>query len=313
MSYIVRETAEALWNRLSPEFLSMPTGDQWLTIADEFWRRWQFPNCLGAIDGKHVRMQAPPKAGSLFYNYKHYHSIVLLAICDAHYRFTVVDVGAAGSQSDSGVFENSRFGSAFLNDRVKLPLDRPLPGSDEPNIPMGFLGDPAFPLRHNLWRPYPGKHLPTAHLIFNYRQSRGRRVIENAFGILVARWRIYKREILASIDTVELIVKATICLHNYLLFRESTLPIRSRRYNPPDFVDTEDSSGVVRLGDWRSIANDNESGILNLPNAIGHNYSYGAAQVRNVLTQFFMSPVGELQWQYNYVNRGREPTLLPIS
>ena len=77
---------------------------------------------MRAIDGKHVVMQAPACSGSTFYNYyKGTHSIVLLAVCDAHYCFTVVDIGDAGRHSDGCVFSNSAFGQAMEAGGLSLP------------------------------------------------------------------------------------------------------------------------------------------------------------------------------------------------
>lgn len=58
---------------------------------------------IGAVDGKHMSIQAPYHGRSDFFNYKKHHSIVLMASCDAFYRFTVVDIGAPGSNHDSSV------------------------------------------------------------------------------------------------------------------------------------------------------------------------------------------------------------------
>ena len=102
--------------------MPVPSEDKWKSIADEFYERWNFPNCIGAIDGKHVMIQCPFNSGSLFYNYKSYFSIVLLAVASADYRFVMVDVGANGSGNDIGVPNHT----TFLSDLGRRTLMSPL-------------------------------------------------------------------------------------------------------------------------------------------------------------------------------------------
>lgn len=131
-------------------------------------------------------MQAPSCSGSMFYNYKGTHSIVLLAVCDAHYQFVIIDVGNAGRFSDSGVLSSSTFGQKLESHTLSLPNPVALPGM-QTSAPFVFVGDEAFPLRTNMMRPFPRKDLGQPEAVFNYRLSRVRRIIENSLGILAAR------------------------------------------------------------------------------------------------------------------------------
>lgn len=128
----------------------------------EEWKRTNFTgnllNCCGAIDGKHITIQAPNKSGSAFFNYKETFSIVLMAVCDADYVFTLIDIRIYGLQSDGALFSESAFGQGLESGRTKLPVSTSLPKTDM-NFPYYFVGDEAFPLKPYILRPYPGRNL----------------------------------------------------------------------------------------------------------------------------------------------------------
>jgi len=85
------------------------TEDMWKDTAAKFEQRANFPHCLGAIDGKHICIIKPSVTGSQHFNYKHYFSVVLLAIVDSNYKFVYVDIGSFGKDTDSSIFKNSTF------------------------------------------------------------------------------------------------------------------------------------------------------------------------------------------------------------
>ena len=88
-------------------------------VANEFFTQWQFPNCIGALDGKHIRIVPPPNSGSLYFNYKQYNSVVLMALVDACYKVLYVDIGSYGRISDGGVFNSCSLSAALESKNIK--------------------------------------------------------------------------------------------------------------------------------------------------------------------------------------------------
>lgn len=197
----------------------MPKPDEamWIRIEEEFHMRWNFPNCIGSMDGKHILLDKPPNTGSLYYNYKKSFSIVLLAVVDANYKFVLVDVGALGKNSDGGVFSNCAFGKKLQKKKLNIPPAKIISGT---NIELHhvIVADEAFPLQTHVMRPYPGSELAGCNdkRIFNYRLSRARNTSEDAFGILTKRFRIYQRKLQIWPDNMVTCVLATLVLHYYL-------------------------------------------------------------------------------------------------
>ncbi|KAK0142949.1 putative nuclease HARBI1 [Merluccius polli] len=247
VSRIVSEVCAAIWLGLRDDYVPFPKGSDWKDISRDFWRMWNFPNCLGCIDGKHVTIKAPVDAGSDYFNYKGAHSIVLMAV---------------------------EFGTALLQNTLQLPQPAHLSGTNT-NLPHVFLGDAAFSLNVNLMRPYPGVNLDDGRKIYNYRHSRARRVIENSFGILAARWRIFQKPIEFTPNKVVDVVKAY----------------------------TTSPSGEVQPGEWRRVVADdtNMRAVARMSTARA---SRAASAVRDDLKTFFQTQQGLVPWQETVIHRG---------
>lgn len=295
VSSVVKETCSILWEMLQPIYLKPPDKEDWRSIAKKIEQRWNFPHCLGAIDGKHVRCVAPINSGSQYFNYKKYFSIVLLAVCDAEYKFILVDIGGYGSENDRGIFAASHFGQCLKKKLLDMP-DEEMLEDNSIKLPYFFVGDEAFPLRTDLMRPYSSRvtgGLQEQQNVFNYRLSRARRTIENTFGILAARWRIFHTAIGTMPDNVDTIIQATVCLHK-----------KCQQYCPPNYPD-RDENGTFYPGEWRNEAT-STSAIQDTFKMGSNNRALRAVTIRDQLKDYFNSNEGSLSWQLQHVRRGKQ-------
>jgi hypothetical protein len=237
--------------------------------VNDFLDLWNFPNCIGAIEGKRVKVQAPPNSGSKFFNYKHSFFVVLLALVDAHYKFTVVGIGSYGRNSNGGIFAHSKLGK-YLETHLGIPKDEELLGTSclAPHV---IVGDEAFPLKTYLMRLYPELQSKgdNEKCIFNYWLSQARRVVENAFGILSQKFQIYQRT-LQSLPVNADIIFATCILNNCL---------------------RDQGAGVSDMGSSANI----RSNLTKIPNQ-GQIAHQSAFEVRDKFKQFFNNPSGSVPW-----------------
>lgn len=270
-----------IWESLGERLIPPPTSEIWRKSENDFCTRWNFPNCIAAMDGKHIVIEAPPNSGSLFFNYKKTSSVVLLALVDANYRFLAVYVGAYGKNSDGGIFASSRIGKSFANNTLHIPTDKALPGTDT-FLPHVIVGDEAFPLTKHLMRPYPRTRNDHQRKIFNYRLSRARRVSENAFGLLTQRFQIYQRRLKMHPHNADTVILETCCLHNFLTTEVSA---ETPREDPPK----QDNTAFLNL------------------RRTGGNTTVEAVNVREQFREYFAT-VGSVPWQERMVTQGRRNT-----
>ena len=297
ISKVVREVCQAIVDEYTEEQLSMPeTEEEWKAIANAWYKRWNFPHTIGAIDGKHIACRKPENSGSEYWNYKKYYSIILFAMVTSDYKFLYVDVTGTGSLSDAQIYNASDLRAGLENnDIVGWPQPDPLPHDTE-DMPYFIVGDDAFSLRTYLMKPYKNR-CTREERIFNYRLSRARRVVENAFGILANRFQLLLTTMKHEPETVALIVKACVLLHNLMRTRYPVLQNQ--------MVDREDRDNNMNHvpGAWRREGELDDTIIDNIV-APNRPSKMGKAQ-RNLIKHWVNSPVGSVPWQDRQVGGRR--------
>lgn len=253
-------------------------------------QKWNFPNCIGALDGKHIGMVAPPNSASTYYNYEGYFSIVLMALADANYKITYMDVGCKGRVADGGVFSQCTLADALARNTLNIPSEKPLTQNGKP-VPHVIVADDAFPLTTRIMKPYPYRNLSGPERVYNYRLSRARRIVENVFGIMSARFRILLKMIHLDEEKTSKIVLAICALHNFLM----TI---SNKYATPSDFDCEIDEGVVIPGKWRAEVINN---LLPLKTNQQKNAATDAKTIQNIFKEYFVSAEGEVSWQYQHI------------
>ncbi|KAL3186686.1 hypothetical protein MRX96_026844 [Rhipicephalus microplus] len=234
------------------------------------------------------KLNAPRNGWSLYFNYKGTHSIVLIAVVDSQYLFRLVNVGAPGRFSDGGISQDSPIGERLHEGELSLPQAVMLPRSGRVCLHV-FGGDEAFQLGPDFMRPLPGSRSVPAEVIYNYRLSRARRCVKNAFGILVSCWRIYERQRSLEPENVEAVVKATCVLHNFLSSNAAST------YCLPGYADFQDTFGNVSGGAWRQ--GPGSTTVFGLEKPKARNCSKVASAVQQEFVKYF-NEEGQVPWQW---------------
>lgn len=210
---IVLDTCEVIVNHLFHRYVYMPQGERLRQVIEDFETRWGFPQVAGAIDGTHIPIIKPNDSASDYFNRKGFYSVIMQAVVDSSGLFLDSYIGWPGKVHDARVLVNSSLYKKATTSNLLPNWTRRLCGVD---IPLLLLGDPAYPLLPWLMKPYlENQHSPREERHFNYRLSRARMSVENAFGRLKGRWRCLLKRMDIKVANVPTVVATCVALHNF--------------------------------------------------------------------------------------------------
>lgn len=210
---VIYETCTVLWDKLQRQHLPYPTEELFKRTADEFYEKFNFPNCAGCIDGKYIRIKCPSGSGHKFYNF------LLQVVADVNYKFTCVDIGGYSELDDVGTFTFSTLYNDLEKGLLKLPECAQIPNSTV-KLPYVLLGDVGYPLKPYLMKPYVQRDLSNEQKVFNSRLTEARKSVRTALGLMASKWKLFTSCMQSHPDRANLIIKCICLLHNIVIDRE---------------------------------------------------------------------------------------------
>lgn len=104
---------------MTPKYIRFPVTDVECLAAMATFNDQPIPNCVGTIDGSHIRIIRPHNYSTDYYNLKGYYSVLLQAVCDGNCKFLSLSCGHPGSIHDATMMRRSGFTGKSLQ-RCKL-------------------------------------------------------------------------------------------------------------------------------------------------------------------------------------------------
>ena len=195
-----------------PKYVCVPQNECLRDSINGFHCRWDFPQTVGTIDRMHIPILRPKESGSIYYNRKGYHPILMQAIVEFRGLFIDVNIGWPGKVQNARVFANLSCYRKGTNGTMFPNWPRTIGGV---SVPLVILGDAVYLLLPWLMKPYLENASTTRQQHnYNYRHSRARMIVENAFGHLKGRWRCLLKRIDSPVLNVSNIVASCTVLHN---------------------------------------------------------------------------------------------------
>ncbi|EYC36033.1 hypothetical protein Y032_0942g3144 [Ancylostoma ceylanicum] len=240
VSAIVSEVIEAIIESETHNAFPPITRSYLEQVAAKTQELYDYPRAVGFLDGRHVAIKKPKALGSLqkpnggieeYLNYKNFQSIVLLAICDADYRFLLFDVGMPGTLGDSSIFRSSSI-YTFLKECDDLFPETTDLGSVGP-VQYHILTDDGLGQGARYVEPFPGRTADTgSKQRFNKKHGCARRVIDTAFEFLQRRFAVLQKPLQLEPLRGGRLVTSLLILHNLIAWKQDVAKY-VERYPPP--------------------------------------------------------------------------------
>ncbi|XP_064487325.1 uncharacterized protein LOC135399499 [Ornithodoros turicata] len=207
---IFKDFCDAVILHLEQQWICMVRRNEMESHMREFHAVTGFPQAIRALGGCHLPVSPPKLHATDYYNYKGWYSIILLALVDHQYKFKYINVGSPGRCHDAHVYGRSRLRSLVDGDHFQSPVVT-IEGTFIPPI---ILCDQAFPLTSNLLKPFANAPKGTPQASFNYNLSKTRRIVENAFGRVKARFRHVMKRMECNTTLAKRSIRTACTLHN---------------------------------------------------------------------------------------------------